>query len=275
MAILLGALASVLIGGSDFLGRYGTKRSHAITTVGGALVGGIAISLVGVLVIPSAYATRDIVLGVLSGLVVGLALATLYEAMATSSAAIAGPLVALGVALFPLGWDLAFGADFSWVIGAGVAVSLLSLLFVTYSPGLTGNVGRGIKIAIVSALLWGVSTTLIGETSDDAGVWGPLAQRIVALVVMLSLATHRSVRRFPPRSLFPLVLLSGVLGGAGMMAFVLGTQRGSLGTVAVASSMFPAVSAGLSAAFDDDTLHWWQMIGIAGVIGGVAMMALG
>jgi len=275
MAILFGALASVLIGGSDFLGRYGTKRSHAITTVSGALIGGIAISVVGVIVIPSVYATRDIVLGVLSGLVVGLALATLYEAMATSSAAIAGPLVALGVALFPLGWDLAFGADLSWLIGLGVIVSLASLIFVTYSPGLAGNVGRGIKIALGSALLWGVSTTLIGETSDDAGVWGPLAQRIVALVVMVSLATSRSVPRFPPRSLFPIVLLSGVLGAAGMIAFVLGTQRGSLGAVAVASSMFPAVSAVLSAAFDDDTLHWWQMLGILGVISGVALMALG
>lgn len=275
MAILLGALASVFIGGSDFLGRYSTRRSHAITTVAGALIGGIAISVVGVIVIPSVYAARDIVLGVLSGLVVGLALATLYEAMATSSAAIAGPLVALGVALFPLGWDLAFGAELSWLIAAGVAVSLGSLLFVTYSPGLTGNIGRGIKIALVSALLWGVSTILIGETSDDAGAWGPLAQRIVALVVMLALATHRSVPRLPPRSLLPVVLLSGVLGACGMIAFVLGTQRGSLGSVAVAASMFPAVSATLSAAFDDDTLHWWQMIGIAGVIGGVAMMALG
>jgi len=275
MGILLGALASILIGGSDFLGRYGTKRSHAITTVGGALVGGIAISTIGVVVIPSTYATRDVVLGVLSGLVVGLALATLYEAMATSSAAIAGPLVALGVALFPLGWDLAFGANLSWLIGLGVIVSLASLIFVTYSPGLTGNIGRGIRIALGSALLWGVSTTLIGETGDDSGVWAPLAQRIVALAVMVSLATARSVPRFPQRSLFPMVLLSGVLGGAGMMAFVLGTQRGSLGAVAVASSMFPAVSAALSAAFDDDTLHWWQMLGICGVIGGVALMALG
>jgi hypothetical protein len=148
LAILFGALASVLIGASDFLGRYGTRRSHSITTVTGALIGGIAISAVGVIVIPSVYARRDIVLGVLSGLVVGLALATLYEAMATSSAAVAGPIVALGVALFPLGWDLAFGAELSWLIAAGVAVSLASLLFVTYSPGLTGNVGRGIKIAL-------------------------------------------------------------------------------------------------------------------------------
>ena len=160
MAILFGALASILIGGSDFLGRYGTRRSHAITTVAGALIGGIAISVVGVIVIPSVYERRDILLGVLSGLVVGLALATLYEAMATTSAAVAAPLVALGVALFPLGWDLAFGAELSWLIAAGVAVSLGSLLFVTYSPGLTGNIGRGIKIALVSALLWGVSTTL-------------------------------------------------------------------------------------------------------------------
>ena len=39
--------------------------------------------------------------------------------------------------------------------------------------------------------------------------------------------------------------------------------------------MFPAVSATLAAAFDEDTLRWWQMIGILGVITGIALMALG
>ena len=53
MAILLGALAAVLIGCSDFLGRYGTRRAHAITIVSGALIGGAAVTSVGLAIIPS------------------------------------------------------------------------------------------------------------------------------------------------------------------------------------------------------------------------------
>lgn len=275
MAILLGALAAVLIGCSDFLGRYGTRRAHAITVVGGALIGGTVVAAIGLAVIPSVYATRDIVLGIASGLLVGLALATLYESMATSSAAIGGPLVVLGTALFPLSWDLMFGAELNTAITIGVMIALASLLVVMYSPGLTGNIGRGIRIALVSAVLWGVSTTLVGESTDGSGVWAPFAQRITALAMMTAIATARSLPRVPPPALLRIALLSGALGSAGMIAFVLGTQRGSLGAVAVTTSMFPAVSSGLSATFDDDTLRWWQIAGIGGVIGGIALMALG
>ena len=79
----------------------------------------------------------------------------------------------------------------------------------------------------------------------------------------------------PARPLLGITLLSGVLGGAGIIAFVLGTQRGSLGSVAVTTSMFPVVSSTLSAVFDDDTLHWWQIVGIVGVVGGIGVIALG
>jgi drug/metabolite transporter (DMT)-like permease len=275
MAILLGALAAVLIGCSDFLGRYGTRRSHAVTIVGGALIGGVAISSIGLAIIPSEFSTRDLVLGVASGLFIGFALATLYEAMATSSAAIAGPLVVLGTALVPFGWDLAFGATLSPSIVVGIIIALLSLLVVMCSPGLTDQHGRGIRIALVSAVFWGISTTLVGESGNDSGVWAPFVQRITALVVMFAIATARSLPKVPARPLFGITLLSGVLGGAGMIAFVLGTQRGSLGSVAVTTSMFPVVSSALSAAFDDDTLHWWQIVGIAGVVGGIGVLALG
>ena len=275
MAILLGALAAVLIGCSDFLGRYGTRRAHAITIVSGALIGGAAVTSVGLAIIPNEFATRDLVLGSASGLFVGFALATLYEAMATSSAAIAGPLVVLGTALVPFGWDLAFGATLSPSIVVGIIIALLSLLAVMYSPGLTAQHGRGIRIALVSAVLWGISTTLVGESGDDSGVWAPFVQRITALVVMFAIASGRSLPKMPARPLLGITLLSGVLGGAGIIAFVLGTQRGSLGSVAVTTSMFPVVSSALSAAFDDDTLHWWQIVGITGVIGGIGVLALG
>jgi drug/metabolite transporter (DMT)-like permease len=71
------------------------------------------------------------------------------------------------------------------------------------------------------------------------------------------------------------MLISGTCGSLAIVAFALGAQQGSLATVAVAASMFPAVSATLAAAFDEDTMRWWQMIGILGVVTGISLMALG
>ncbi len=274
MPIVLGALASVLIGCSDFLGRYGTRRSNAITATSGAMLGGAVSGLVALALIPGIFAASDIVLGAASGLFVGVALALLYEAMATSSAAVAGPLVALGAALIPLGWDVLLGNRPSGLVLVGIVVAIASLLLVMYSPALEGTLRRGIGLSLMASVLFGASFVMIGEAGEDSGVWAPAAQRVTALVMMLGLATARHVPRLPRRPLMGPMLISGTCGSLAIVAFALGTQQGSLATVAVSASMFPAVSATLAAAFDEDTLRWWQMIGILGVITGIALMAL-
>ncbi len=274
MPIVLGALASVLIGCSDFLGRYGTRRSNAITATSGAMLGGAVSGLVALALIPGIFAASDIVLGAASGLFVGVALALLYEAMATSSAAVAGPLVALGAALIPLGWDVLLGNRPSGLVLVGIVVAIASLLLVMYSPALKGTLRRGVGLSLMASVLFGASFVMIGEAGDDSGVWAPAAQRVTALVMMLGLATARHVPRLPRRPLMGPMLISGTCGSLAIVAFALGTQQGSLATVAVSASMFPAVSATLAAAFDEDTLRWWQMIGILGVITGIALMAL-
>ncbi len=275
MPIVLGALASVFIGFSDFLGRYGTRRSNAVTATSGAMLGGAVSALVALAVIPSVFAGRDLVLGVSSGLLVGIALALLYEAMATSSAAVAGPLVALGAALIPLAWDVTRGNRPSGLVLVGVVVAISSLLLVMYSPALKGTLRRGVGLSLMASVLFGVSFALVGEAGEDSGVWAPAAQRVTALMVMLALATARGVPRLPPRPLLGPMLISGTCGSLAIVAFALGAQQGSLAAVAVSASMFPAVSATLAAAFDEDTLRWWQMIGILGVVGGISLMAIG
>jgi drug/metabolite transporter (DMT)-like permease len=275
MPIVLGALASVFIGCSDFLGRYGTRRSNAITATSGAMLGGAVSALIALALIPSVYAPPDVALGAASGLLVGIALALLYEAMSTSSAAVAGPLVALGAALIPLAWEAIRGNRPSGLVLVGVIVAISSLLLVMYSPALKGTLRRGIGLSLMASLLFGVSFALVGGAGDDSGAWAPAAQRVTALVVMLILATARRVPRLPPRPLIGPMLISGTCGSLAIVAFALGTQQGSLATVAVSASMFPAVSATLAALFDEDTLRWWQMIGILGVIGGISLMALG
>jgi drug/metabolite transporter (DMT)-like permease len=275
MPIFLGALASVFIGFSDFLGRYGTRRSNAVTATSGAMLGGAVSALIALALIPSVFAQRDVLLGMASGLLVGVALALLYEAMATSSAAVAGPLVALGAALIPLGWDVVRGNRPSGLALVGVIVAISSLLLVMYSPALRGTLRRGIGLSLMASVLFGVSFTLVGGAGEDSGVWAPAAQRVTALVIMLGLATARGVPRLPPRPLIGPMLISGTCGSLAIVAFALGAQQGSLATVAVSASMFPAVSATLAAAFDEDTLRWWQMIGILGVVTGISLMALG
>lgn len=275
MAILLGALASVLIGLADFFGRYGTRRANAVTATATMMLAGAATTAVFFIFVSSVYSTGDMLLGVGSGVLIGFALALLYESMAISSAAFAGPIVALGSSLIPLGWDLLLGNVPSAMAFAGAMLAVASIVVITFSPSLIGRRGRGAKLAVASAVLVGVAFVMLGEASADGGAWTPFIQRVVAFVMLAGLAVHRRLPIIIAPGLRPVMAASGFFGGLAIMAFIAGTRRGSLGEVAVAASMYPVVTASLAAAFDDDTLSTRQLFGILGVIAGIALMVLG
>jgi drug/metabolite transporter (DMT)-like permease len=161
------------------------------------------------------------------------------------------------------------------LFAVGGAITTASLLLVMYSPALRGTLRRGVWLSLAAAVLFGVSFAMVGEAGADSGAWAPAGQRVVALGVMVALATARGVPRIPRPPLLGPMLISGTFGSLAIVSFALGAQQGSLAAVAVSASMFPAVSATLAAAFDEDTLRWWQMIGIIGVVGGIALMAIG
>lgn len=98
---------------------------------------------------------------------------------------------------------------------------------------------------------------------------------MTAGLVLGAIATARSLPRIVPPGLRAMALFSGALGGSGALAFTIGAQRGSLSEIAVASSMFPAVTAVLAAVFDGHPLRWWQLVGIAGCVVGVALIGVG
>lgn len=275
MPVLFGILASVGIGISDFLGRYCTRRTNATTTVLTALAAGLVTASLLTLVIPSMRLGRDLGLGAASGLTVGFALMLMYRGMAVSSTAVVSPVVALFVALIPLLWDVIGGASLSQAAAVGAVLAIGGIVTTTISPDLRGRVGLGLMLALGSGVLFGVGMTIAGETDIDSGVWPAVGQRAVAWITLLAYGTVKVLPPLLPRGLLRRGILSGVAGTMGMAMFIVGSQRGSLGPVAVASSMFPAVTAVLAFLFDDDNLRWWQWIGIAAALSGVGLIAAG
>ena len=60
-----------------------------------------------------------------------------------------------------------------------------------------------------------------------------------------------------------------------MVAVNLAAQRGPLGPVAVAGSMFPAMTVLLVTTVDKEPLRWWQAIGVVVSLVAVALITLG
>lgn len=276
MPILLGALASLLVGISDTFGRAGARRANAFSVVVMAMISGIAVTLVASVAWSGSPSTNDWLAGAASGLFISTGLSVSFAGMAKSSAAVVSPLAALLAAVVPLAWDvLGAGARPTNLVWWGCGLAVVSLAFTTFNPNLGSAVKTGVLYGLLAGLLYGAAVATIGVTSEESGLWPAFMQRGIGLVTVASIARWQGAPKVFNRSIAKVGLLSGLAGGTGMVAFVLGAQRGELGEVAVASSMFPAVTTCLATIFDEDQLRWWQAFGIAGAIAGTALIALG
>ncbi|MCY3635135.1 MAG: DMT family transporter [bacterium] len=275
MPVLLGALASGLIGVSDYFGRYCSRRAHAMTTVGTAFVGGLGITLVLLLIVPSTITAADLLLGAASGVLIAIALSAMWHSLAVSSSAIASPIVAAFTALGPLTYGLATGERPTQLANVGIAVAVVGLLLAVIVPQTVENVGAGIAYAILGGLAFTALIVLLDRTSVDSGMWPAVTQRAAALAVMLLVTRASRIPQILPRSLRLAAMAGGITGGLGMASFIAGVQRGPVGEVSVAGSLYPVVTIALAVILDDDTLRWWQAVGIAAVLAGTTMITLG
>lgn len=275
MPVLFGLAASLLIGISDTLGRFTTRRASAIAHVATAMLIGVPTAAIVSAVAGHEVIRGDIVSGLASGLLLSTALAVMYRGMADSSAAVVSPIAAVFAALVPLGYDIARGLRPGPVVLVGCALAIVSLALTTFNPNLGHGIRRGLLLGVASGVLFGASIILVGETAEASGGWPVAAQRGMGAVTMVALARMSNAPAVLPASLMRLGLLSGIAGALGLVSLAVGAQSGDLGIVSVAGSMFPAVVAVLSALFDDDQLRWWQLLGIASAIAGMAMIAVG
>lgn len=275
MPVLLGVLASALIGISDYFGRYCSRRARAMTSVGTAFIGGLAVTVVLLLLVPSAIGYEALLLGAASGALMAIALSAMWYSMAVSSAAIASPIVAAFTALGPLGYGLASGERPSLIVAAGIACTVIGLLAAVIIPDLGEHLQAGIAFAVLAGSSFAVAAVLLARTSLDSGMWPAVSQRMVATALMLIATRAMRMPQILPRSLRLAGLIGGVVGGAGIAALIAGLQRGPVGEVAVAGSLYPVVTIALAVLFDEDRLRWWQIIGIAAVLTGTTLMTVG
>ena len=246
-----------------------------MTSVGTAFVGGLGVSVVLVLVVPSAITAADLLLGAASGVLIAIALSSMWHSLAVSSSAIASPIVAAFTALGPLGYGFATGERPTTATAIGIGVAVAGLLLAVIVPQTVENIGAGIAYATLGGLAFAMAIVLLGWTSVDSGMWPAVTQRAAAVAFMLVVTRARRIPQILPRSLRLAGLASGIAGGLGMASFIAGVQRGPVGEVSVAGSLYPVVTIALAVIFDDDTLRWWQAIGIAAVLAGTILITIG
>lgn len=281
MSALLALLASLLWGTSDFLGGAASRRVPVASVVGlsqlAALLGLVPVAvLTGELGAGRGYAAPAVVAGL-----VGIAsLGAFYRALATGTMGVVAPVASLGVVV-PVLAGVAGGESPSGGEVAGIVVAVLGVLLAS-GPELRGDGSGGaapLLLALGAAAGFGVVLTLIAQGAEHSVVMTLLTMRLAAVsvltVLLLALAPGRGLDLGVSRRALPLVVAVGVGDVLANGCFALASARaGALVSVtAVLASLYPVVTVLLARQLHAERLRRVQVVGVAGALAGVVLLA--
>jgi drug/metabolite transporter (DMT)-like permease len=294
--VLLGVLAALLYGSGDFFGALAAKRSPAVAVVLWSQLVGVALLVMALPLLPAAHATPgDLGWGVLAGFAGASGMVLLYAGLASGAMGVVAPVTAVAAALVPVIGGSLLGETLGGTTLVGIALGLAAVTLLSLVPP---EVPAGVRVVVVAeaglaaprghhrrdrrALLMGLGAgTAFGlfflaldQAGDDAGLWPLFGARASSLALLLvaglvsarGLAVGRAVR--------PHVALAGALDMGANVAFLLATQRGAVGVVAVLVALAPGATVVLARVVLHERLRPLQLAGLATAAASVVLIAL-
>jgi drug/metabolite transporter (DMT)-like permease len=275
-SLLLAAVATVLIGTADFWGALGSRHGRPLAVAGWSQVLGIPMVGVAVLLVAGDLLAIDAVWGALAGVAIGLGLLSLYVGFAGSVIGVVAPVSAVVTVGVPVAFGLASGERPSAIALAGIGSGVLAVALVSGGGDRSAaSPARGVLLGLGAGIGFGLGLALLGNTSEDSGLWPLLATRFTAggSILLGGVSARRPL--LPNRRSWGVAAMAALFGAVGMSFFVVAAQQGPLTLVAVVTAMFPAVTVALAAIVLGDRLRRLQMIGVALALAAVAMISIG
>jgi drug/metabolite transporter (DMT)-like permease len=243
MGILLGLVAALLYGGSDFAGGLASRRLGPVrVAVAGSAV---AAALAWTVLIMSAGpgpSVRAVAWGLASGLAGGTGTLVLYRGLARGQMTVVGPVSAVGAAVFPVLAGVALGERPSMLAVAGVLVALPAIVLVAASGPVRGRLGGGVLEGVGAGLAFGVLFIGLAQAGRNTGLWPVACEQTGTLlpVLLVAVKTHAPLR-IPVRSA-ALPVLAGASGMAATLAYFYATHFSMLAIAAVLVSLYPGAT---------------------------------
>lgn len=276
MGVLLGGLSSLLYGVGDFLGGEGAKRVSAATVVLWAGIVSFPLIVAIALIVGGEVGVADLWLGAAGGAAGACGLVALFAGLGRGQAAAVAPAAAAFGAVFPVVASVATGNAIAALTWVGVVVAVPAVVLCSWVTD-QGEVSLGgVWYGVAAGLGFGTYTVLLDLTGESsrllplipARATTMLAVGLVALLGVWGVSGYRSI----PRGI---VVGSGVLDVSGNVTLLLALRAGSLASVAVAASFYPAVTVLMARAVNSEHLRGRQLVGLALTLVALTAIALG
>lgn len=282
MDALLALASSVLWGTSDFLGGMLARRRPPLAIIGV----GMTFGFVAMVAVATVTGSWDAPLGYLpwaiaasiSGLV---GLWAFYSALAIGEMGIVSPIAAAGIVV-PLLGGLLVGDIPSMLQGVGVVLAMAGLAFVVApergvmdaATDAAATHKRSVLLAIVAAVMFGISLASIAQGSLISTVMTMTSMRACSVLIMVIVALSlRSVGGMTRRDLGPAGLI-GLLDVSANLTYGYSASGGALVIAAVLGSLYPVVTVLLAWRVLQERLRKIQYAGISLALLGVVLTSL-
>ena len=279
---VLGTLAAVAWGLADVLVTYVSRRGGFFKTLLLSQIFGVALLVVVALALDDlpGPSTAQVLALVALGPVAAAAYAGFYRALELGPIAIVSPIASANGAVVVLLAVLVLDESLTAVQALGCFLVLGFIVLAAREPDAepaAGN-GSGIRLALVASVAFGGYLFVLATMSEDLGWLVPvLIARSVTVAIVSAVAVAR-----PPPSPGALGRL-GVLGcvGAGLLdasGYLLYNRGGEIGEVAItsaAAAAYPVIPILVGLFALRERIAWHQLVGVAGVLGGMVVLSLG
>jgi drug/metabolite transporter (DMT)-like permease len=279
---VLGSLAALAWGLADVSVTYLSRRGGFFTTLLYTQTAGVALLVVVALALadlPGASGAELLALAALGPVAVA-AYAGFYRALELGPIAIVSPIASSNGAIVVLLAVLVLGESLTALqaLGCVLVLGFIGLAALEPGGGRAEEGTNGIRLALVTAVSFGIYLFGLATISEELGWLLPiLVARTAAVAILAAVAAAWP----PPRrgSLGRLGVLgcmgAGALDAAGYLAFNRGGEIGEVAITSAAAAAYPVIPILVGLLALRERIAWRQLVGVAGVLGGMVVLSLG
>jgi drug/metabolite transporter (DMT)-like permease len=276
LSIFYGILSAATWGAADFIGGIASKRTSPYRVLFLAEIAGmIPFTALALLLREPVPSAGDMLLGAGSSLIGLTGLLILYRALAEGQMTIAAPVSALFAALIPVVFGFfALGAPSATTL-VGFALAFAAVWLISQTAMTNWRISLAdLRLPLLSGLFFGLYFLVIHRATLNAFFWPLAAARFAGFVAFGLYALIARQPALPPREIWGLSLINGVIDIGGNAFYVLAAQTGRIDVAAVLGALYPASTVLLAWIFLKEKITWVQTFGVALVFVAIVLFTL-
>lgn len=277
MAIVLALCAATVFGVADYCGGRASRWvAPMVVTVLGQSAGFVVLLTVALAMGTPVPQLSDWVLGGIAGIAGASGLLAFYRALGSGFMAVVAPISAVTSTALPVMFGLASGERPGALALFGIPVALVAVALISdvLGPGHRRAPRIVMVLALVAGGAFGLVYIILGNVSDDAGLWPVVAMRVTSIPFMTLVMFGARRRPGEAKGHLRVVLASGILDSTANALYLIAVREGMMSIVATINSFYPASTLLLATRLDSERIHRPQAVGLAVAAAALAMISL-